>query len=283
MDVPARRRYAARASHWWSDLWLRLIAFFKLLKATLLVGAGIGALGLLNPHFAKTITGWATALAADRHYHLLDSLVSYVVDVDERTLALLSVGSFLYAMLFYTEGFGLFFDRRWAEFLTIVDDRGLDPVRGLRAPSSGHDAEDRSARRQPVDRRLLGLAGDANAGRDRRGLTRSRRGVRLNPLAFEPIAAERAREIGATLEAEAFQRWIGLRFEEIRLGYARVRLPHRPELLQGGGVVHGGAIASAIDSVVIGAVFSLFAERPRRAGDHRLCTCTISMWSSTKT
>jgi acyl-CoA thioesterase len=57
---------------------------------------------------------------------------------------------------------------------------------------------------------------------------------------------------------------MGLRFEEIRLGYARVRLPNRPELLQGGGVVHGGAIASAIDSVVIGAVFSLFAERPRR-------------------
>ena len=49
--------YAARVSHWWSDLWLRLIAFFKLLKATLLVAAGIGALGLLNPHTAKAITG----------------------------------------------------------------------------------------------------------------------------------------------------------------------------------------------------------------------------------
>jgi uncharacterized protein (TIGR00369 family) len=34
--------------------------------------------------------------------------------------------------------------------------------------------------------------------------------------------------------------------------------------LQGGGVMHGGAIASTIDSVVIGAVFSLFPERPRR-------------------
>ena len=119
--------YAARVSHWWSDLWLRLIAFFKLLKATLLVAAGIGALGLLNPHTAKAITGWATALAADRHYHLLDSLVSYVVDVDERTLRLLSIGSFLYAMLFYTEGFGLFFDKRWAEYLTIATTAGLIP------------------------------------------------------------------------------------------------------------------------------------------------------------
>src|SRR6516162_9358530 len=118
--------YAARVSRL-SDLWLRLIAFFKLLKATLLVAAGIGALGLLNPHTAKAITGWATALAADRHYHLLDSLVSYVVDVDERTLRLLSIGSFLYAMLFYTEGFGLFLDKLWAEYLTIATTAGLVP------------------------------------------------------------------------------------------------------------------------------------------------------------
>jgi len=116
--------YTARASQW---MWLRLIAFFKLLKATLLVAAGIGALGLLNPQTAKAITGWATALAADRHYHLLDTLMACVIDVDERTLRLLSIGSFLYAALFYTEGFGLFFDKRWAEYLTIATTAGLIP------------------------------------------------------------------------------------------------------------------------------------------------------------
>jgi uncharacterized protein (TIGR00369 family) len=57
---------------------------------------------------------------------------------------------------------------------------------------------------------------------------------------------------------------MGLRFEEVRRGYARVRLPYRPELLQGGGVLHGGAIATLLDSAVIGAVFSLFSQRPRR-------------------
>jgi uncharacterized membrane protein (DUF2068 family) len=119
--------HAAPASRWRSELWLRLIAFFKLLKATLLVAAGVGALGLLNPQTARAITGWATALAADRHYHLLDSLVTYVIDVDERTLRLLSIGSFLYAMLFYTEGLGLFFDKLWAEYLTIATTAGLVP------------------------------------------------------------------------------------------------------------------------------------------------------------
>jgi uncharacterized membrane protein (DUF2068 family) len=119
--------YVARPSRLRSDLWLRLIALFKLLKATLLVAAGIGALGLLNPQTARSITGWATALAADRHYHLLDTLIAFVIDVDERTLRLLSIGSFLYAMLFYTEGFGLFLDKLWAEYLTIATTAGLVP------------------------------------------------------------------------------------------------------------------------------------------------------------
>jgi uncharacterized protein (TIGR00369 family) len=86
----------------------------------------------------------------------------------------------------------------------------------------------------------------------------------VNPQSFPPIAAERARAITERLDGEAFCRWFGLRFEEIRLGYARLRLPHRAELNQGGGVIHGGAIASAIDTVVIGAILSTLAERPRR-------------------
>jgi uncharacterized protein (TIGR00369 family) len=81
---------------------------------------------------------------------------------------------------------------------------------------------------------------------------------------FPPIAAALAGAIRESLNGEAFVAWLGLQFEEIRLGYARLRLVHRPELMQGGGVVHGGAVASAIDTAVIGAVLSLFPERPRR-------------------
>jgi uncharacterized membrane protein (DUF2068 family) len=112
---------------WPNDPGLRVIAFFKLVKATLLLVAGIGALGLLSHHSAKLITDWATALAADRHDHLLEMALTDVVDVDEGKLRLLSVGGFLYATLFYTEGFGLFFDKRWAEYLTIVTTGGLIP------------------------------------------------------------------------------------------------------------------------------------------------------------
>ena len=113
--------------HWLADLWLRLIAGFKFLKATLLVAGGVAAIGLLNPDMARLMTRWAMDLAADRQYHVLDMLIIHLVNVDERTLQMLSVGSLLYAALFYTEGFGLFFDKRWAEYMTIVSTAALIP------------------------------------------------------------------------------------------------------------------------------------------------------------
>lgn len=116
-----------RPAHWLADLWLRVIATFKLLKGTLLVGAGIAAIGLLNRDTARAMTHWAMELAADRHYHVLDTVITGLLDVDEKTLRLMSAGSFLYAALFYTEGFGLFYDKRWAEYLTILTTAGLIP------------------------------------------------------------------------------------------------------------------------------------------------------------
>jgi uncharacterized membrane protein (DUF2068 family) len=130
LDAEAAKNVYGRRTgrpRWLVDLWLQLIAGFKVLKATLLVAAGIAAIGLLNPGTAKTVTRWATELSADRHYHVLDMFLVHLVTVDERTLRLLSVGSFLYAALFYTEGFGLFFDKRWAEYLTIITTAGLIP------------------------------------------------------------------------------------------------------------------------------------------------------------
>ena len=61
-----------------------------------------------------------------------------------------------------------------------------------------------------------------------------------------------------------FERWnrctpyfptlVGLELEEVRTDYARMRLPYRPELQQPAGVVHGGAVATLIDTVVVPAV-----------------------------
>src|SRR6478736_4539866 len=60
-----------------------------------------------------------------------------------------------------------------------------------------------------------------------------------------------------------FPNVVGLELEEVRLDYARMRLPYRSELDQPAGVVHGGAIATLIDTVVVPAIGSAYPVRPR--------------------
>jgi uncharacterized protein (TIGR00369 family) len=60
-----------------------------------------------------------------------------------------------------------------------------------------------------------------------------------------------------------FPNVVGLEVEELRADYARMRLPYRPELNQPAGVVHGGAIATLIDTVVVPAIGTHYDERPR--------------------
>ena len=55
-------------------------------------------------------------------------------------------------------------------------------------------------------------------------------------------------------EREYFPTLVGLRVEEVRTDYCRMRMPFRDALEQPAGVVHGGAIATLLDSVVVPAV-----------------------------
>ncbi|MFG2000910.1 PaaI family thioesterase [Spirillospora sp. NPDC048911] len=55
---------------------------------------------------------------------------------------------------------------------------------------------------------------------------------------------------------------VGLELEEVRVDYARMRLPYRPRLNQPAGVVHGGAIATLIDTVVVPAVGAVYERIP---------------------
>jgi uncharacterized protein (TIGR00369 family) len=81
---------------------------------------------------------------------------------------------------------------------------------------------------------------------------------------FPPLPAERA-GLWSTFgrgPTVYFPRLVGIDLEEVRTDYARMRLPFRPELNQPAGVVHGGAIATLIDTVVVPAIGSAY-EEPR--------------------
>jgi len=59
-----------------------------------------------------------------------------------------------------------------------------------------------------------------------------------------------------------FPHLVGLQLEDVRRDYSRMRLPFRPELNQPGGMVHGGAIATLIDTVVVPAIASAYDQVP---------------------
>jgi uncharacterized protein (TIGR00369 family) len=82
---------------------------------------------------------------------------------------------------------------------------------------------------------------------------------------FQPLPAHLAdRWAGfGTWDEVYFPSLVGLVLEEVRTDYGRMRLPYRPELRQPAGVVHGGAIATLIDTVVVPAVGGIYEERPK--------------------
>ncbi len=47
---------------------------------------------------------------------------------------------------------------------------------------------------------------------------------------------------------DPFSAWLGVGLEEVRPGYCRLRLPVRPDMLNGFGLVHGGITFAAADT-----------------------------------
>jgi len=57
-------------------------------------------------------------------------------------------------------------------------------------------------------------------------------------------------------QPEPFSSLVGLQVEEVRKDFCRMRLPFRFQLRTAGVVVHGGAIATLIDTAAVAAVWS---------------------------
>jgi uncharacterized protein (TIGR00369 family) len=83
----------------------------------------------------------------------------------------------------------------------------------------------------------------------------------MNPDDFEPITSEREVFLCSRIPRPPFfPSLVGLTMNEVRRGYARMTLPYRTEVTQPSGSVHGGAIATLIDTVVVGAILSLYDD-----------------------
>jgi len=107
---------------------LLLIGTFKILKALTLIAIGVGALKLLHKDLVATVMHWTDVLRVDPDNRFVHRALAGIFRITPKQLKELSVGTFLYAGLFATEGIGLLLRKRWAEYFTIVTTGALIPL-----------------------------------------------------------------------------------------------------------------------------------------------------------
>jgi uncharacterized membrane protein (DUF2068 family) len=106
---------------------LAAIAIYKFVKATLSVLSAIVAWRLMNPHVEAAMHSWAKSLPVGFSEHLINEALAQVSGVTAIRWRQLGIVSLVYASVFTLEGVGLWLERRWAEYLTIVTSSLLLP------------------------------------------------------------------------------------------------------------------------------------------------------------
>ena len=106
---------------------IRLIAVFKLLKASVLIVVGVGILKLTHNNVAGVLDHWIAKLGLDPGNRFVDEALRKVTNLPPKRIKELGLGSFVYAALFLTEGIGLWLLKRWAEWFTVVITGSLVP------------------------------------------------------------------------------------------------------------------------------------------------------------
>ena len=77
------------------------------------------------------------------------------------------------------------------------------------------------------------------------------------------LTDEQRRRVERMREAVPFLKLLGIEVESVGAGTATLLLPVREELTRNDGIIHGGAVASVIDSAFAFAIIPLLAENER--------------------
>jgi uncharacterized membrane protein (DUF2068 family) len=95
------------------------IALFKLFKVTVLgIVAALAFALAKSSRLPARLDAWSNALGNEREW--LHRALDDVTNTGDHELALWGLGSLAYALVFSVEGVGLWFEKTWAEYLTVI-------------------------------------------------------------------------------------------------------------------------------------------------------------------
>jgi uncharacterized membrane protein (DUF2068 family) len=97
-----------------------LIAAFKLGQALLFIAVGVGALKLVGKDLGDELLTLARHLRFGPESRFVDFVLDRASFVTDRMLRRIGVALFAYAALGMTEGIGLYLEKVWAEYFTLV-------------------------------------------------------------------------------------------------------------------------------------------------------------------
>ena len=107
---------------------LRIIAAYKIAKAAGLVIVAIAAFDLVQSRRIEALADWIVQLQVLQGHPHVATLLDKLLGLGPRKFAAIGVAACVYAVLFVIEGWGLWREKRWAEYLTSIVTASLIPL-----------------------------------------------------------------------------------------------------------------------------------------------------------
>lgn len=107
---------------------LRIIATYKLLKAVALLLVAFSAFGLVGQSHLQSLSDWIMGLPIHHGHGFLVRVIDKLFELGPRKFVAIGAAACVYAAVFMVEGWGLWREKRWAEYLTVVVTASLIPL-----------------------------------------------------------------------------------------------------------------------------------------------------------
>jgi uncharacterized membrane protein (DUF2068 family) len=107
---------------------LRTIALYKIVKVILLLAVAYGELKLRDASLVAKLLSWASARPYGLEHRVVSRLVEWFSGLSSSRAELFRLVTLAYAAVFAVEGVGLWMQKRWAEWLTVIITASLIPL-----------------------------------------------------------------------------------------------------------------------------------------------------------
>jgi uncharacterized membrane protein (DUF2068 family) len=107
---------------------LRTIAVYKLIKVLMLLALAYGDVRLSDASLIAKLVSWASARPLGLEHKVVTQLLEWFSGLTASRVHALRMVTLAYAAVLATEGIGLWMQKRWAEWLTVIITASLIPL-----------------------------------------------------------------------------------------------------------------------------------------------------------